>query len=283
MDVTRETALKIISSIQKELIEKHSFNTKVGAELEFYIRSENGSEEQILGIASQDCLRIEKEKGWMQYECVLKHTDNLTDLCENLRYLKSLISFESKQREARAYFDAKPFDDDYGSALHFHVSLYLDNYKNILSCSKPEENPVMCKLIAGILDLSEEFTYLLCKEEDDFKRFQANFMAPTTISWGGNNRTTIIRIPDVKPEDKRIEFRLAPSSSDPEIALMCLMIGIKNGLERDLKLPDRIFGNAHDEQYNLKPLPKSLQEARISFENGKILAEHIMKLGALGV
>lgn len=279
MHVTRETARKIISSIKKELIEKHSLYPKIGAELEFYIRSDNGAEEQVIGIAAQDCMRVEKEKGWKQYECVLKHTNDLEDLSENLRYLKSLISLESKQREARAYFDAKPFDDDYGSALHFHVSLDVDNYKNVLECAKPEDNPVMCKLIAGMLDLSEEFTYLLCKDEDDYKRFEPNFMAPTTISWGGNNRSTIIRIPDVKPEEKRIEFRLAPSSADPDTALMCLMIGIKNGLDNNLVLPERVFGNAHDEQYNLKPLPKSLDEAKMAFENGKNLAEYIKKIG----
>lgn len=281
MHVTNQTAQKIISLTKTELIEKHSLYPKIGAELEFYIRSENGVEEEILDLASQHCLRVEKEKGWKQYECVLSHTSDLDKILEDIKYLKNLVCFESKQRDARAHFDAKPFENDYGSALHFHVSLYSDNYKNALTCSKPEDNPLMCKLIAGILDLSEEFTYLLCRDEADYRRFEPNFMAPTTISWGGNNRSTIIRVPDVKPEEKRIEFRLAPSSADPDIALMCLMIGIKNGLDKDLKLPERIYGNAYDLQYNLRSLPKSLEEAKMAFENGKNLADYINKLGVL--
>lgn len=279
MHVTREAALKIISLIQQELIEKYSLHPKVGAEVEFYLRSENGVEQRVLDSISKECLRVEKEKGWKQYECVLEHTADIVNLGESIRYIKSLTAFEAKQQDARAYFDAKPFDDDYGSALHFHISLEVDNFKNVLACKKPEDNPTMCKLIAGILDVSDQATFLLCKNEDDYKRFMPNFMAPTTISWGGNNRTTIIRIPDVKPEEKRIEFRLAPASAEPEIALMCLMIGIKNGLDKELVLPERIFGNANDEQYNLKSLPKTLEEARVVFENGRNLAEYINKFG----
>jgi len=96
-------------------------------------------------------------------------------------------------------------------------------------------------------------------------------MAPTTIISGGNNRTTIIRIPDSKPPFRRIEYRLPPASTDPSLAVQILLLSVQHGLKNQLNPPDRTYGLAHDTQYQLPQLPSNLTEAQAIFENGKIL------------
>ncbi len=91
-------------------------------------------------------------------------------------------------------------------------------------------------------------------------------MAPTHISFGGNNRTVAIRMPDSRPH--RLEHRLSSPSIEPYIAIYAILKSILLGLDNpDIinKIP-KTFGNAFDDQYNLVALPKSRQEALSLFK-----------------
>jgi glutamine synthetase len=90
-------------------------------------------------------------------------------------------------------------------------------------------------------------------------------MNPTNISIGKNNRTTCIRIPYSLP--KRIEHRLSYPDIDLYIAIYVIVKSIYNGLKNPKSIPhyDIIYGNAFDAQYNCKPFPKSLREAKDLF------------------
>ena len=138
--------------------------------------------------------------------------------------------------------------------------------------------PILQKCIAGILTLSSESLHLLCRDEADYKRFVPKFMAPTHVSWGGNNRSTIVRIPDSEPESRRIEYRLASSNNEPAAAIFLAVLGILYGLEHELLLYPRTYGNAYDEQYSLQALPKSMGDAKNLFEKEGKIANYIGKI-----
>ncbi|MFP3017458.1 MAG: palindromic element RPE1 domain-containing protein [Candidatus Tisiphia sp.] len=97
--------------------------------------------------------------------------------------------------------------------------------------------------------------------EDDYLRLDKNFMAPTNVSFGNNNRTVALRIPDLSP--KRLEHRIANPLTDPYLAIFTIL----NSIFLGLKFPDKInninkiYGNAFDQQYNLVSFPKSITEA----------------------
>ncbi|WP_425364155.1 hypothetical protein [Candidatus Tisiphia endosymbiont of Hybos culiciformis] len=97
--------------------------------------------------------------------------------------------------------------------------------------------------------------------EDDYLRLDKNFMAPTNVSFGNNNRTVAVRIPDSSP--RRVEHRIASPLTDPYLAIFTILNSILLGLEFPDKINNinKIYGNAFDQQYNLVPLPKSLAEA----------------------
>ena len=83
-------------------------------------------------------------------------------------------------------------------------------------------------------------------------------MAPTHISYGNNNRTVMIRMPDSYP--KRLEHRLAAADADPYLVIYAILNSIFQGIPNYAKINrlEKIYGNAFDTQYNLmmiKELP----------------------------
>ncbi len=228
---------ELISHLQNELFSLHGLKAKIGAELEFYLVHQNEDEEAALEKIASKCLRVDKERGWHQFEAVLEYSSDVVGLAEDIAELKSHITVSARQHGIKAVFDAKPFENDYGSGLHFHLSLHSKLGTNVFADGTYDDNSFLQNSIGGILSITEESVFLLCANDNDYKRFQdKDFLAPTHISWGGNNRSTIIRIPDSEPKFRRIEFRLPPANADPYTALCVLLFGILEGLNKKFQL-----------------------------------------------
>lgn len=263
-----------ISLIAKEI----PYSIVLGAEVEFYLQHDGKEDEQsVVDEIAKHCLRIEKEKGWRQYEFVLGHTKDILGLAQEIYDLRYLTIVEARKQGIKAVFDAKPFEADFGSALHFHLSIHDKTGVNIFAEETIATNEILQKIIQGILDLCDESIYLLCAENDDFNRFVPESMAPTCTCWGGNNRTTVIRIPDSEPKHRRIEFRIPPANADPFWSIFIILAGVHHGLNNNVKPRERIYGNAYDPKYELKQFPKSVEEAKNTFLNEKKLATYIEK------
>lgn len=270
---SRQFLISQIELLQQYIQQHLSLSIKIGAELEFYLKADSQKQADIIADAlSTREWSLEKEKGWRQYECVFDYKQDIPELIEQINGMQTLAKSLARQNDCRALFDSKPYFDDYGSAFHLHISLHDTNGFNIFSSSIVEETDKIGKFISGLLDISAESVYLLCRDPQDYLRFTPKFLSPTHIAWGSNNRTTIIRIPNSLPKHKRIEFRLPPASVEPAIAIYVVLIGIIHGLSNNIKLPTQIHGNAFDDIYALTPLPKSLSEAKNIFDkSGKIL------------
>lgn len=269
---------KIDRMLQAYIQLKLGMVLKVGAELEFYLTcSDQGNLAKAQKDITEHGLQLHSEKGYNQFEIVIAPTTNVLDLISKVRDARSAIKVLAKRNNCEAVFSAKPFEGEYGSALHLSISLHNSKGTNFFSGGGDiEQNQYMSKSIAGILDISDEAVYVLCRESQDFKRLVPHFDAPTHIGWGGNNRTTIIRVP--QSGEKRIEFRLAPASCDISDAVMVVCVGIIRGFVKDVKLPPRIHGNAFDPQYKLAPLPSSRAAAQNCFEKGGKIIYHTSRI-----
>jgi glutamine synthetase len=226
----------------------------VGSEIEFYLRQSDQvpSQEKIDIFSSyiSEChanLILEKEKGKGQYEIPLPYTLP-KDALPLISDVRSLIKASAKKAGMEAIFDPKPFPNDYGSALHLHISMHSADGNNLFT----DNQMLMESIIFSILDLIESDLDFIC-DEQDLDRLKEGWMAPSRICWGGNNRTTAIRIPADKPEHKRFEFRLPSANSDQYRIFLFILIGILR-LKQVNKKHDKIYGNAYDEQYSLQPL-----------------------------
>jgi glutamine synthetase len=278
-DYSLEEYEELISHLEDELFSAHNLEAKIGAELEFYLIHQGEDEQKVIDLIGQKCDRVDKERGWRQYECILEYTGNLKGLATDLEELKGHIAVSARQNSIKAEFSPKPFDAEYGSALHLHLTLHDEYGINVFSANQIEDCANLKYVIAGLLQITPAATFLLSKKEEDFKRFHDTaHMAPTHISWGGNNRTTIIRIPDSKPKHRRIEFRLPHASSNPHLAIITLLLGALLGLDERILPPKRVHGNAFDEVYDLPKLPQTMEEAQNQFENNEKIAHYIQAI-----
>jgi glutamine synthetase len=139
------------------------------------------------------------------------------------------VKKEAKKLNLEANFKSKPFTNDYASSMHIHFNFLEDN-----------DAEKYARILCHYLPLT--ITAFLPKE-DDYQRLDSKFMAPTHISYGGNNRTTLIRIPDSLP--KRVEHRLASAVAN-SYEVYAILSSIYSGLKHPQEITklDIIYGNA---------------------------------------
>jgi glutamine synthetase len=107
--------------------------------------------------------------------------------------------------------------------------------------------------------------------------------SPQTISYGGNNRTHMIRIPDAG----RFELRLADGAANPYLLAAALLEAGFDGIDQKRPLPARVDRNAYDAPADAaplgvsgepcecarKPLPETLLDALRALGASKVLRE----------
>ncbi len=221
-------------------------------ELEFYLHGAAlDIESDFIRRCALHSLSIEKEKGTCQYEFSVPYS--VVD-CAIKTFLmsKEVVCEFAHQLGLEPNFSSKPLCTDYGSSVHYHISLHNADY-NVFSEHSIEDNEILRRVIDGILAISELAIPYFIKQAD-IPRLVPGFMAPTHISWGKNNRTTMIRIPDSPAANRRVEFRLPSPQSDPYMVLTALVVGILYGLDNRAKRISCTYGNAYDPQYCLQPI-----------------------------
>ena len=279
MDTSK--AKKIIPSILKKLKSEQDVLPAIGIEQEFYLQSLDANKKAIIEAITQECYKLNQEKGWEQYECLFEFSTDVVEVASQVYEKRNAIKRVAVEHGACALFDAKPYTEDYGSALHIHISLHNNYGGNLYSDYTTEENTYLQHSIGGMLDLLKESLFLICENDNDFARFIPAFHAPVNNSWGGNNRTTALRIPDSAGKNKRVEYRIAPSDGDPYTVVMCALIGIYHGLTNKISPPERIYGDAAHPQYNLEDFPQDLEEAKAYYKESGVLEGYIKKFTPL--
>ena len=220
----------------------------IGVEIEFYLTLDIN----ISDLESIVAMPIKQEKGRNQFEVDLPPSIDLVNYAKEISELKYNIAKAAEKLGGKANFHPKPFLNDYGNSIHFHISF-----------NKPVD---LIHQAQSLCHYMLDSFLIFMPSEEDYLRIDKNFMTPTHVSFGGNNRTVAIRIPDALP--KRLEHRLSSSSVEPYIAIYAILKSILMGLDNpDIinKIP-KIFGNAFDEQYKLVALPTSRQEALALFK-----------------
>lgn len=211
--------------------------------------------------------RWEPEDGKQQYEFQFQiHTCPIA-LADHICGLRDALTEQLQEAGGTVSFTAKPFEDQPGNGMHIHVSLWQEK-QNLFAKQDGKESIPLMYAIGGLCTLLKESVYWFCPLEEDYERFRNEAHTPTTISWGGNNRTTAIRIPSTEAKERRIEHRIPSASSDPYAVCLATLEGIRYGIENKIEPPEKIWGNASDSQYNLPTLPQTLDEAKNAYENG---------------
>lgn len=203
----------------------------------------------------------EKERGRDQYEISLRPATP-EKIIADTNVLKRIITDAAATHAMRADFSAKPFADDEGNGLHIHIHLEDENGKNLFTKDDEVMSDHLRFSLGGLLAWLPDTMPIFAPNPESYSRFAAGTRAPTTVSWGANNRTTALRLPDSEKNNKRIEHRVAGADADIEKVINIIFASIHFGIEMKIEPPAQIYGDASLAMYNLPTLPKTLKEAR---------------------
>jgi glutamine synthetase len=277
-------SLELLSSLNLLFKEKWNYTICLGAEIEFHIFGSDSIEQIFAEIYAKlsssniACGEIEQEKGRGQHEIQLGPTTDPVKLVQDIVTLRNIISLAAKRFGATASFAAKPIADDYGNALHIHLNLLKSSNNIFAKLANGEESVCLLHALAGLLLTLNEAMFFFAPYAESYARYAPYFDAPTNISWGGNNRTTSLRLPTSDYHNRRIEHRLSASDADPTMVIIAMLIGVYHGICHKLTPPPRIYGNAYDPQYQLEPLATSLVQAELMFMERGVVKGYIGEL-----
>lgn len=151
-----------------------------------------------------------------------------------------------------------------GSSGHIHQSLWdLDGERNLFfDADGPHAmSSTFRSYLAGILQLLPELLALWAPTVNSYKRLVEGFWAPTTPSWGLDNRTVAGRVIGGSAAATRLELRVPGADSNPYLAVAATLGAGLWGIEQGLTLEvEPTVGSGYRDETAAR-LPRTLQEA----------------------
>ena len=210
------------------------------------------------------------EEGAAQMEINLRHGHPL-ELADQVFLFKRTIREAALRHDMYATFMAKPMSNQPGSSMHIHQSVVdAETGKNIFSLENGEASREFLSFIAGHQTYLPAVTCIMAPYVNSYRRFTRDSTAPVNVFWGYDNRTVGLRVPNSKPEARRLENRVPSSDANPYLAiaasLACGYLGIKQKLTPD----EPRTGDSSDKMH---ALPRGLLEAVAMFGECEELQE----------
>ncbi|AXE62519.1 glutamine synthetase family protein [Candidatus Thioglobus sp. NP1] len=197
-----------------------------------------------LGIPAETAI---KECAPGQFEINLLHHDDALLMADQAFLMKRLIKNCARKFNLNATFMAKPFSEEAGNGMHAHLSIIDKDGKNIFKVNKNKQpQGVFASAIAGLLKNAPDFLSFYAPHSNSYRRLVHNAdHAPTTLSWGNENRTALVRLPEASNNATRLEFRLPSADSNPYLVFASILASVLNGIENEFNLEKETIGNAH--------------------------------------
>lgn len=217
---------------------------------------------------------IVKESAPAQFEVNLHHVNDAIKACDYALLLKRLIKNVAYDHEMDTTFMAKPYPGQAGNGLHVHISL-LDKTtgKNIFTTDDPLQSDLLRHAIGGVLETMPASMAFLCPNVNSYRRFGAQFYVPNAPSWGVDNRTVAVRVPNGSPDAVRIEHRVAGADANPYLMMASILAGIHHGLTNKIEPGEPIEGNSYEQLE--QSLPNNLRDALRELDDSEVLNQYI--------
>ena len=196
---------------------------------------------------------------------------------DNIFLFKQIVRAVAASNGFHSSFLPKPLPDQAGSGLHINFSLSMDGRNLFEGDIAPDSIPG--SFMAGILRHSRELTAFTNPLPNSYLRFGCD-EAPRYVSWSRQNRSQLIRIPQVRGNNCRMELRSPDPAANPYLAFAVMLAaglaGIEEGLElmppADEAAPIGCTRYEHRAR-GIETLPESLGEAVERFAESKLMRE----------
>ena len=289
---------------------KKGYHMKTGVECEYFLTNENGTkiadkrDTQSKPCYDQSALMRRYdiiteicdsmiELGWGPYQNDHEDAngqfemnwdyDDCLKTADRHVFFKYMTKQIAENHGLRATFMPKPFSDLTGNGCHAHVSVWDKAGKKNLFHNGADEmglSKLAYHFLGGIMHNVEELTSIFNPTVNSYKRINAPrtlsgaTWSPNAVSYGGNNRTHMIRIPDAG----RLEMRLMDGAANPYLMqagiLAAGLDGVANKRDPGKRLDINMYTDGHTVK-GLKKLPLNLLDAIRLTQNGKALKEQL--------
>ncbi|HMB76644.1 MAG TPA: type III glutamate--ammonia ligase [Kiloniellaceae bacterium] len=194
-------------------------------------------------------------------------------------FFKYMVKALAESHGLRATFMPKPFANLTGNGCHAHVSLWdKSGRKNLFHDAKGELglSALAYHFLGGVMQAAPALAAIFNPTVNSYKRINAPrtlsgaTWSPNTITYGGNNRTHMVRIPG----DDRFELRLMDGAANPYLlqagVLAAGLDGMANKTDPGKRLDIDMYADGHKVR-GAKKLPLNLLDALRLFEKDKVL------------
>ena len=139
-------------------------------------------------------IEFSKGEAWYgQHEVNTRYADAVTAADRHTIY-KNGVKEIAFLNDISASFMAKPSEDDIGSSCHIHQSLVDEDGKSVFVDGDGEETDTFMHFIGGMRNHIRELALFVAPAINSYKRYAAESWAPTSVSWGRDNRTCGFRV-----------------------------------------------------------------------------------------
>ncbi len=194
-------------------------------------------------------------------------------------FFKFMVKSIAEKHGLRATFMPKPFANLTGNGCHAHVSLWSTSTGKCVFDDAAGElglSQIAYHFIGGLLHSAGSLAAITNPTVNSYKRINAPpttsgaTWSPNSISYAGNNRTHMIRIPDAG----RFELRLADGAANPYLLQAAILAagldGMRNKRDPGKRLDINMYTEGHTVK-DVKKLPLNLLDALRKFETSDML------------
>src|SRR5580692_844174 len=185
---------------------------------------------------------------------------------------KTYAKVLAQRRGLMATFMAKWSNAVPGQSGHLHISLRTADGDSVFhDPANPQEmSDAMRWFIGGQQALMPELLAMIACTVNSYSRLVPGYWAPTSATWGVENRTTALRVIRGGPSSQRVEYRIAAADINPYIALAAAIGSGLWGIEHRIEPPPAIVGNSYDRQHPPEhQLPGTLYDAAARLASSK--------------
>ena len=297
---------RVMLKNQIKQLDKKNLKMKSGVECEYFLISQDGSAiADTKDIQSKPCYDQSAlmrrydlikeicdcmiEMGWDpyqndhedangQFEMNWNYDDCLVTSDRHV-FFKYMVKSLAEKHGLRATFMPKPFEKLTGNGCHAHVSLWTEKTNKFLdNGDRYGLSKLAYNFLGGIMNLAQPLSAFFNPTINSYRRINAPptksgaSWSPSSISYSGNNRTHMIRIPD----PGRFELRLMDGSANPYLlqagVIAAGLQGINNKSDPGEPLTCNMYTD-YKKYQNLKKLPNEIEDAIEELEKSKELKE----------
>ena len=289
-----EASPRVMLKKQIKLLSNEGYTMKSGVECEYFLTSPDGSsiadprDTQSKPCYDQSALMRQYDlikeicdcmitMGWNpyqndhedangQFEMNWDYTDCLTT-ADRHTFFKFMVKSIAEKHGLRATFMPKPFEQLTGNGCHAHISLW-DKKKNkfLDKNDKLGLSNLAYNFLGGVIKNAGSLSAFFNPTLNSYRRINAPptksgaTWSPSSISYTGNNRTHMIRVPD----PGRFELRLMDGSANPYLLQAGVLAAGINGIRKKVNPGKPLFCNMytdHKKYPNLQKLPNTLEDS----------------------